>query len=98
MGGISRTCKDDAAICLSLEGLRARPKFPSGMGRTYPGRFLHRLAPARWQWPGLGWRACPGAEERTFSLQLLSANGCIASGVGMQNSLWSEALADCISP
>src|SRR5882762_8036182 len=36
-----------------------------------------------------------GCEQRTLSLQLLSVDGCIASGAGMQNSLWSEALADC---
>jgi hypothetical protein len=33
-----------------------------------------------------------------LSLQLSSADGCITSGAGMQNSPWSEAPVDCISP
>jgi len=35
--------------------------------------------------------------KRTLRLQLLSADSCTTSSAGMQNSIWSEALAGYIS-
>jgi thiamine pyrophosphate-dependent acetolactate synthase large subunit-like protein len=43
--------------------------------------------------------ACQTAlAKRGVAALIVPADSYITSGVGMQNSLWSEALADCISP
>jgi len=78
-----------AQACLA-SGLVDRLAFPVGKLRVGP------LLSASSDSSSLGFLESYG--HTTLNLRLLSADGCIAGGAGMQNSLWSETLAGCIGP